>query len=668
MTRASFLKVGGIITAALAASKALPGGVKTADGLLEPEIDRDLREAWHPSTCGMCPAGCGILYRMDDIQPVGIKGNLKDPVTRGALCLKAFGLLQEYAHPARLLEPRERNDKGGWTAVSWDSAIAKAGGWLKGARHPAVLIGHEASATTALVARFAGAVGADLYRSAWAPADLPLDALRQATGYPSAEPDFERTNFVVSFGNDWLVQYPHAALANQAYGFLRPRSGLGRGRMITVSSRYGLTALKSDQWIACNPGMEGAAALAVAGLLVRAGKARGAAREWGQKVLAGYTPEHLSRVSGVPMEKLRTLADELGHASAPLVLGTRGRLADQWAVTGLAALAGGLGRPGGIFPSAAPGFHDARLASAKSVEDLFERLRAGTSPVDLLVIHGANPAFASPDPSRWPGVLRRVPHIVAITPFIDETAGNAHLVLPSALMAEREDAVVARSASRARVRHTPAAIPPRPGVRPPADIVAEIARASGRSDGFPAPGDGVSRAINSLVRQPVPGPATGNQPAAGISPALASAPEWTMPTPVPSGEFRLRLLFSAAGSYGYGAHVPYLITATAPVIRTWWDTVAELNPESARKLGIADRDRVELASASGKITAMAKLFEGVPPGEVAVSFGLGRGPDGLLERGNGSNPADLVAFRREKGADSALWDQGSVRITRKGRA
>jgi len=141
-----------------------------------------------------------------------------------------------------------------------------------------------------------------------------------------------------------------------------------------------------------------------------------------------------------------------------------------------------------------------------------------------------------------------------------------------------------------------------------------------------------------------------------------------MPAPVPSGEFRLRLIFTPAGSYGYGTHIPYLLTTTAPLLRTWWDTVAELNPGSARKLGIGDRDRVELASASGKITAMAKLYEGVPPGEVAVSFGLGRGPDGQLERGKGANPADLVAFRREKGAESALWDQGSVRITRKGRA
>lgn len=668
VNRRGFLKLGGIIGAAMAAAKALPGGVKTADRMLEPEIDRDLREAWHPSSCSLCPAGCGVLYRMDDDQPVGVKGDPKDTVTAGAVCLKAFGLLQEYAHPDRLLAPQERRETGTFAPTVWDAAVAKAGAWLKGARRPAVLLGPEATASSALVARFAGAMGADLYRSAWTPADLPLDALRAATGYPDAKPDFDRSDLVLSFGQEWLLQSGHAALAGQAYGRLRPRTGLGRARLVIVSSRLGLTGIKSDLWIACAPRMEGAVALAVAGLLARSGRVKGPAGAWARRVADDLPPERLARESAVPMEKIRALAEELGRSTAPLVLGSRGRLADQWAVVGLAAAAGSLGRPGGIYPAPAAGFHESGAPAAQPAEDLFERLRGGKDPVDVLVIHGANPAFASPEPSRWRSVLRQVPHIVTIGSFMDETAGLSHLVLPAALFAEREDAVVGRSAGRARVRHTAAAIPPRAGVWSVAEIVAGLARASGRARGFPAPGDGVRRFLRALVRSGAPAASTSLHPRADLAAALAAAPRWTSPQPAAEREFRLRLLFVPAFSYGYGAHLPYLLSTTAPILRTWWYTVAELNPESARALKIADRDQVELVSASGRIVATAKVYEGVPPGEVAVSFGLGRGPDGALTRGKGMNPAELVAFRREAGAESGLWDHGTVRVARLGGA
>src|SRR3990172_4532104 len=66
--------------------------------------------------------------------------------------------------------------------------------------------------------------------------------------------------------------------------------------------------------------------------------------------------------------------------------------------------------------------------SFNHVQDLIKRMKAGQ--VDLLLIHGANPAFELPAAAGFVEAIERVPFVVSFSPFVDETAVKADLILP----------------------------------------------------------------------------------------------------------------------------------------------------------------------------------------------------------------------------------------------
>jgi anaerobic selenocysteine-containing dehydrogenase len=50
--------------------------------------------------------------------------------------------------------------------------------------------------------------------------------------------------------------------------------------------------------------------------------------------------------------------------------------------------------------------------------------------VDLLFIHGTNPMFELPASAGFAEAIARVPYVISFSPFIDETAVRADLILP----------------------------------------------------------------------------------------------------------------------------------------------------------------------------------------------------------------------------------------------
>jgi anaerobic selenocysteine-containing dehydrogenase len=59
-------------------------------------------ETWKASTCGQCPAGCGIRVRLIDDIPVRILGNPIAPVNNGFICPMGEAGLELLYHPDRI--------------------------------------------------------------------------------------------------------------------------------------------------------------------------------------------------------------------------------------------------------------------------------------------------------------------------------------------------------------------------------------------------------------------------------------------------------------------------------------------------------------------------------------------------------------------------------------
>ena len=81
---------------------------------------------WKASTCGMCPAGCGIIVRTREHKANKIEGNPLHPVNRGALCARGQAGLEVLYNPDRIKGPMKRvgeRGEGKWEEISWDEAI-----------------------------------------------------------------------------------------------------------------------------------------------------------------------------------------------------------------------------------------------------------------------------------------------------------------------------------------------------------------------------------------------------------------------------------------------------------------------------------------------------------------------------------------------------------------
>lgn len=74
-----------------------------------------------------------------------------------------------------------------------------------------------------------------------------------------------------------------------------------------------------------------------------------------------------------------------------------------------------------------------------------------------------------------------------------------------------------------------------------------------------------------------------------------------------------------------------------------WDTWAEINPETARRIGVSEGDWIWIESAFGKVKVLARIFAGAQPDAVNIPVGLGHTALGRFSKNRGVNPLTLLA-------------------------
>jgi anaerobic selenocysteine-containing dehydrogenase len=93
---------------------------------------------------------------------------------------------------------------------------------------------------------------------------------------------------------------------------------------------------------------------------------------------------------------------------------------------------------------------------------------------------------------------------------------------------------------------------------------------------------------------------------------------------------------------GRGANQPFLQEIFGPHLKERWDSWVEINPETARSMGIKDGDLLWVESKAGKVKAKARLFPGTHPKCVQIPYGQGHKAYGRWAKGRGVNPNDLL--------------------------
>lgn len=113
---------------------------------------------------------------------------------------------------------------------------------------------------------------------------------------------------------------------------------------------------------------------------------------------------------------------------------------------------------------------------------------------------------------------------------------------------------------------------------------------------------------------------------------------------------------------GRVANSPWLQEIAGLHIKEMWGNWVEVNPETARGLGIADGDWVWVESPVGRIRLRARHYPGAMPHVVNISLGQGHRAYGRWAKGRGANPKRIIGHEQDRLSALAAWSATRVKI------
>ncbi|MCS7118171.1 MAG: molybdopterin-dependent oxidoreductase [Thaumarchaeota archaeon] len=455
-----------------------------------------------PTVCFNCEAGCGLLAYVDreSLEITKLEGNPFHPTSRGRNCAKGPASLNQFYDPERIPYPLKREEgsrrgEGRWVRVSWDEAINMLAerirkciveGRLTEVMYHVGRPGEDGFMEWVLQSW--GVDGRNSHTNVCSSSARAGYALIMGADRPCS--DFENARFILLLSDHLESGHyfnPHAQRIIDA-----KKKG---AKIAVIDVRLSNTAAMADYWIPCWPGTEAALLLGIANVILQEDLYdREFLRRWVnwkeymmeecpdkeptfenfirvlKAIYSAYSPEFVEKECGVPSETVRQLALEIARAGGAFsshtwrsaCAGNLGGWQVSRALVFLHALTGSIGTVGGmdlnvfhkfvprvphhpepqrvwsdlLFPKEFPlSFHEMSFI-------LPHMLLEGRGKLSVYMPRAFNPIVTYPDGFLWSKVLtdeEKIGFIAALTPFWNETAWYADLILPVGTALERHD-------------------------------------------------------------------------------------------------------------------------------------------------------------------------------------------------------------------------------------
>jgi len=671
------------------------------------------------STCTLCPGGCGISVRKVDDRVVKVEGLKGHPVNDGGICPLGLSGAQLLYSPTRVRAPMKKVN-GTWREIAWDAAVQEIADNLKelrakGQPQSVAWISDTDRGTVAeLSKRFLTVYGSPNFIRTPSIQDSYELVLYLTQGQRAmAGFDLANATYVLSFGSGIIEGWGAPPYLFRAKSAMQQKGG----KIGQLEGRLSKTAAKADQFIPLKPGTEGALALGLIHVILKEGLYRkdilqnnATGADALQKIAADeFAPDAVSKITGVDAKTIVELAKAFAGAKKPLAVCGRGNGRQEagnaqefLAVHFLNALMGSINTAGGVVAvpepdyvdwpepemdaAASAGMQQARVDGAGGkdfplsrylLNRLPEALDGGaSSPVQVLFVNQANPAFRMVDTARVEKSLKKIPLIVSFSSFMDETAALAHYILPNHIYLERfEDVPAARGFPKPFIGLVKPVVAPILKTRHTGDVVIQLAKAVGGNVGSAFAWDSYEACLQEslgdkwdALKEEVYWVDAKFSPAAfetksrkfefangdiALLPAYAAlkAPgdERSFPlTLVPFDTLRL-----ASGAVGTP---PFLVKALDETLLQKNDGLVEINPIDAQKLGLVDGAAVVLSTPKGNVRVKVTLSEGIMPGLIAMVRGLGHTAYDRFLAGRGININSLMSSVEAPGTGfEAAW-------------
>lgn len=428
------------------------------------------------STCGLCLGGCGVLVHVEEGRVVGLTGERQNPVNQGALCAKGRASLEYLYHPNRLTSPLKRAGKRGegeWTKISWDKAletIAECFSRTKkqyGAEGAAFVQGGAKGLIDVYNERLANAFGTPNFATSGHVCFLPRFLASKLTCGFFPVPDYEHAPACIVV---WGSNPAKTRISEYKRMMQQVRKGI---KLMVIDPVQTVLARKAQNWLQLKPGSDLPLALALIHVIINEELYdKTFVREWTagfqqlKELVTKYPPEKMSALTWIPTEIIKQAARF--YASQKPACIQWGNAVDHGensfqtarAISILRAITGNLDVPGGdmepSYPIKAAGSAEFTLWDEtrwkKRVDadfrllPLFHRvlprnlvraiLEEKPYPVRSMYIHGSNPLLTFDDSQRTYNALKKLEFLVVSDLFMTPTAALADIVLPAATYLE----------------------------------------------------------------------------------------------------------------------------------------------------------------------------------------------------------------------------------------
>lgn len=392
-----------------------------------------------------------------------------------------------------------------------------------------------------------------------------------------------------------------------------------------------------------------------------------------KNTVSRYTPEYVENICGIKAEDLRKAARMYAKAKNAAIIYCMGITQHSKgtdnvkALSNLALLCGHIGRPGtgvnplrgqnnvqgacdmGGLPDVYPGYQKVHLPENKAKFEAAWGVSLSDKPgltvveithaaeegkVKALYVMGENPLVTDPDLTHVEKALKNLDLLVVQDIFLTETAKLAHVVLPSASFAEKDGTF---ANTERRVQLVRKAISEPGEAKQDWQIICELASKMGYAMSYEN-----AEEIFEEIRKVTPQYAGMTYKRLGLKGLQWPCPDEKHPgTPIlHKGKIARGKGLLVPVEYKPPADVtdekyPYVLTTgrnyyhyhsstmsrKARVLNYYCEeSLAEINPEDAKNLGINDGEWIKIESRRGHVIVKAKLSTRVPKGVVFKHF------------------------------------------------
>jgi formate dehydrogenase alpha subunit len=498
------------------------------------------------TTCPYCGVGCNFDLNVKNGRITRVTSNPYAPVNGMHLCVKGRYGYDFVHHRDRLLRPRVRRyllegsarpaGRGEWVETEWETALEivarrlatvhrESGGAAIGAMASAKCTNEENYLMQKLARQVLDSHNVDHCARLCHASTVAGLAMCFGSGAMSntMRDVAEHARAILVIGSNTTEQHP-------VFGSMLRQAVRQRGARLVVADprAIGLTEFAALH-LRHAPGTDVALVNGLAHVILEndwhdAAFIRERTEEFEafRASVAGYTPERVEGITGVPADELRAAAEMLARAKPMAVVWAMGitqhttGVANVLALGNLQMLLGNMGVPGGgvnplrgqnnvqgacdmgalpnVFPAYQPvtdGAARARFAQAWSlatddgspagpslaaapgitVTEMIDA--AGAGSLRALYILGENPVMTDPDVNHVKACLERAEFVVLQEIFASDTAQYADVILPGASWAEKDGTF---TNTERRIQPVHEAIEPLGDARPDWAITADLAR------------------------------------------------------------------------------------------------------------------------------------------------------------------------------------------------